>query len=896
MARSQGPDKLKNCYGCFAHHDGERSFSHYNDEIFGSGQKTMIMDYDCCCHPCMYIKPNFAKGGDWSASDDDPVKEHCCNCNPRVILVKWVPEEGDLCDIYPQIEPMFFEAYSISGNPQTVKYEGTIVNHPVVVTLSNYYVGPTGDYSFVTPSSSCGEVTYRWNDPPGSWSLYSNDCETGCTAPGAPGPVGLEDGQLVSLDCTGTPPEPVDGCRWTMYLATGVSFADGYLTATAAIDHNDVTCLGVPTFSFSGISGFGGAGGTVTLSNFDSVKVAFSRRDIFDDDDLTVQSNQYYTLESSNIGIPDYSGIIGTKTFDPPISGQLVPLPSSIIGPPVIDAGFSGPYSAGQSPTGLLPLVTRCGEVPRYLCVEMSRSYDATPQDNYERYREYVYDTGFYPIQRMDFHPSYTGVDYFTTGNVLAKWIYTPLNHGNSGQLPADENKKYLFLYETLVDEVLRFSGDMGLVTASGIPKYVFIPIETDDANSHTDHVWKGGAYYSHPGINYDDYDPGDLNLFDAPVFVDADEEYYWKNGTSSTRTLWMGGNKTHNQFTAGDGSGCPCSLRATAYYDNVSPVYTDNRFIRAGRCTCWKYFCSDECRCLPKELCMLTLETHRSPFTTSTDKNILTWDGSSCWTNGIEGSGGISLCLSSRTDKGFAGKETYNGVCGVSLEGQYFETGYAYSFASQHPITCDYMNIGYTFSDTIIESGSMVANQINYIYPTFEDCSFRTRCDLASPCYLDCGSHPENINLSIRAYSVAPDDEISGPFLPTGVFEFSLPLKYREDFIFTETDPPFYSLCYYEGYYPCGTGIAKVIVHMNAEGSYPLIRFGDMTSSNSDLNPPETKSGFESYTESCDPYYFSGIMNPGGGGYCPFWLDGCGLFSSCGDGAGRMEIIITEE
>jgi hypothetical protein len=177
--------------------------------------------------------------------------------------------------------------------------------------------------------------------------------------------------------------------------------------------------------------------------------------------------------------------------------------------------------------------------------------------------------------------------------------------------------------------------------------------------------------------------------------------------------------------------------------------------------------------------------------------------------------------------------------------------------------------------------------------YPMFDDCNSRTRCEIASPCYLECGSHPEAINLAIRAYSEGSDDEISGPFLPTGIYEWSVSLRYREDFIISEEDPiVYYTLCYYEGYTPCGTGIARVVVHMNGGGSYPLVQFGNLASSNVDLDPPDYKENFESYTESCDPYYFSGIMNPEGGGYCPFWL----CPRSCGDGAGRMEVVITEE
>ncbi len=824
MRRSNGPDKLKSGYACYLHHSGIRSFADYNSVAVGSGTHKILMDYNCCCDPCLYYKADFSASSQWASATRDVDREHCCSCNPKLLVANWDPTNtGDLCDVYSQKEPLFYDSYIFDGSRLSVKYAGTIANHPVMVTLSPFETDPSGGYTI--------------------------------------------DGS---------------GCRWTAHLANGSSYDDGYSTQTRFIDHNDVTCLDAPDITFTGVTAFGGSGGIVTFSNYDSAKVPFVLREIEHTSFLS-QSNSGEMAISN--GVPNYGGIVGYYEFDPPNSGLIVPIPDKIISPALMHSGFNG--FAGQYPTGIIPLLSECDYVPRYLCAHADREYDTQSTVNYSRYREYVYDTGFFPIERAEFHPAYTGIDSFTTGKVLAKWTYTPLGYNTAAQTPSDETEKFIFLYETYSHNVPTFSGDGSLAQESGSPKFVLVPIDyalPSGGGVIHDNVWTGGGYYYHPMIN------GGSGVI---AFNSAGEDYYY-HPSGSTRNMYLGGNSTYGLVTYGSGDSYSQSISAFAGYDQDD--YSDIRFIKSGICSKWKYLCSDSCRCVPKHLCVLTAEVIRSPTSTTLTKHQLTWDGVSCWVSNT-GESGISICLSERSDVGFVGEETYNGLCGVSIGGGFFDSGvaaYDYPFDDDYPLSCSWLSISQSFVSNIEESGSTIASMIVETFPFFDDCTSRTTCDIASPCRLNCGSHPEAINIYARSYSVAGEDEVSGGFTPTGVCTASFDLTYREDIVISSEDPlSYYTLCYYEGYHPCSTGSVLVKAYLNSEGTNPFIEFNGLSYDNG-LYSPYNKAAFSSYSESCGPYMFSGILRETGP-VNPFWRQyPCvGETNECH--AFRMEIVITE-
>jgi hypothetical protein len=73
----------------------------------------------------------------------------------------------------------------------------------------------------------------------------------------------------------------VNGCSWTISIPSlGVYEHVG-------IDHTDVTCLGVPAVSITGVTAYEGCIGTVSLSNYSTVKVPF-RTGIYYDEGLSI--------------------------------------------------------------------------------------------------------------------------------------------------------------------------------------------------------------------------------------------------------------------------------------------------------------------------------------------------------------------------------------------------------------------------------------------------------------------------------------------------------------------------------------------------------------------------------------------------------------------------------
>lgn len=844
--RSNGPDKLKNKFACFAHHNGERSFSHYNSTVVNTGQK-MLMDYECCCDTCMYYKPDFGLSTYWSAEGESNPSgiEHCCACNPKFIVATWDRDNvSDACSVNSQQAILSYSNYYPNASATLgVKYVGSIVNHEIAIYLSPFAIDPD-DVSTIDNS----------------------------------------------------------GCRWTMHISNGQNFYDGYTTVTAPIDHNDITCLGVPDFAISGISGFEGDGGTVSLLDYDSRKVPFVRRD---DEFVITPIN---TISNSGSLSYPYRWIEASETYSPAQTGIIVTLPTGIVAPPYIAPGYSGgptnplgnPWIDGMSPTGIIPLISDVTEVPRFLCVEsyfVDERY-AQYYDDTVRFREYEYDSGFYPIQRMEYHPSYTGIEHFTIGNVLAKWKYTPIGLGESGQIPANENEKQIYLYESYSESVAEYSGDMSLVTASGSPRYKFILSENDDGDPdiRADHVWDGAAYYTHPAINFTDFD-GPNALTGGPQLVLDTEDYYWvPSGDESSRSMYLGGGKTIGAFTLGSGDSYSCDTRSFGYYDNLTLPITNSVYIRPGRCSCWKYLCSSRCRCVPKNICLYTYEYIREPLGTDVQSHNLTWDGSSCWTANSGEVNSVSLCLSP-SNKGFVGHETYNGACSAQLSGGLFSTGvYSYEFDPVVPSVCNPLVFEYSNQDGIVVDGTGVAGMYVGTRPNFSECGVRIQCNTASPCYINCGSHPASLNYSINMYSVSGEDEISGGYTPPDVYSTSFTLNYAERFILETTDPfSYYTLCLYEGYAACGSGIVHIESYLGADGTLPFLSW-NTESQDDGLYAPFSRTAFDpnggSYTESCDPYEFSGLVRETAPFY-PFWE--CPRGGAGGEGAFRMEISITE-
>jgi len=802
---SDGPDKLKDGYACYIHHSGVRTFGDINGL---HPTKAVLTDYNCCCNPCMYTKTNSRRllsevttdNGDIAPTGSDGLFiKHCCKCNPNLIVSRWgVVDSGDPCaPASDKIVPMPLNFMESSSGVSWAEYEGVVAGYAVKAILSNFDVGPTG------------EVT-----------------------------------------------SPIDesGCRWIMYTGTSSGTWDSYSKATSYIDHINSTCLSVPNTAFSGLPSFEGASGTVTFENYDSVKVPFKRR-----------ADNFELAEISTVSFT-YNDITGSQTYDPPSSGMSIALPSGKISPPKIDNGWEAPYVnatggdwiEGQNPTGVVPLETECSTVPRVLCFT---DFDTGQGSINKRHREFMYDPNFYPVERIEFHPSYTGIESFSTGVVLAKWDYTPVGSG-SGAFPANEIEKSIYLYESYVDAVAEYSGNVSLAIASGSPRYMFVPVLEGNPYpiGKDDHVWEGGAYYSHPAIHYQDYD----QLSDIQLRTE-DENYYWTPADDSIfsqrRSLLLGGfTDFDGKVDYGDGLHCPCekTAYATTIDGPLEPIEFFG-FIRSGRCSCWDYYCSDKCRCLPKHFCFAYSNADLLNGTNVIGQGQATWNpDTKCWHSNYGASGDISLCIGAGGNGFVAGRagETFNRACTVTGSND----GHTYSLSSA--VTCDYVDMEFTLSNIEYDaSGTPTRNSIIAYRPTFGDCDATADCDTATPCSENCGSHPESLNISISGYTLCED----GSFEGTGIYcEDScyeeIELNFKEDIRFYATEGEGANItveCWYDGYIPCTGEQRPVEWRGNDQSLGGLILNGQRFAL-----PTVFDSGeWTSFSQVCDPYEVVGSL-----------------------------------
>lgn len=898
--RSDGPDRLKNKYACRIYHEGTRTFESYKSP---SG-RYMLSDIDCCCDPCNHVKSNYehtlcADGTDEDSEASSESGCYCCSCSPHMIMATWEGDNpADPCSTNSFVEPMFVYTDNHDkdhDNHWSSQYLGTLVGRNISAYISNYEIGESGN--FVSDDGS--------------------------------------------------------GCRWTLFVG-GTGATEPATSVTSLIDHTETTCLSVPTnVSISGvIPTHGGSGGTINFHNYFGKKVPFQKRT--DDSGIFWPIDPIHHISGGIIEDPGtLAKTAAMETFSPPQTGLSITLPSGRISPPFFFPGFDAPNTTPTGggwvngcnhtgvvyPTGVsgIPRKSLCDEVPRFLCVETIGA-----GSNYgQEIREFEFDTGYYPTHRMEFHPSYTGIEYFTTGTVLCRWAYTPLNYEHSGTEPPitnptqawhnparDKYKKYVFLYETFVDAIAEFSGNMDVVANSGSPKYALIPamnldplpifnseIEMRGAASESRYFYfgsphgaqntVGSAYIAHEAIH---------NFYDFPTntLKTQNEQFYWTSGTH-TKTPWLGGvDYGAGKVQAGDGTSCPCDMRAdTSYF--VSARNQTRMSIKPGKCSCWGYYCSDSCRCVPEELCYISIE-YEANGTQIINKGNLIWNtGNLAWE---AGESGLNLPLK-RSSNGFKtgdSKETYTPACVVPTfadeSGYYVDKGYSLSQATDRETTvhCSYNDMQFEFSDIKrnadgdVESGVAV-----YMFPNYltANCDFKMGCNEASPCETGCNSHPDTINLSLYAYGVPDEDECEdeseegdGDGCGDTFGPIDIQLHYNQRLTILGTTPPEVEVaCWYEGFTTCddhqlqikwvggpidnaGLTIIPSGAGFGGPGA-PDYSYFATTDSPGWMTPL-------SATQTCEPYYVSGTWRDGG---APISIDwGCpeGTFY-------RFNMVITE-
>ena len=260
----------------------------------------------------------------------------------------------------------------------------------------------------------------------------------------------------------------------------------------------------------------------------------------------------------------------------------------------------------------------------------------------------------------------------------------------------------------------------------------------------------------------------------------------------------------------------------------------------RGGRCGCWDYYCGKR-RCVPRYLCGF-LYVNNTLY-----RNILfTWSNDlKCWV----ASGGVGLdgydmpfplqiCMT----------RSVEGNCQLSVE---------YEDYDLEPV-----NIGDT--DTVLSGTISGANYAKTDYFTLNfstsfdgDCELILTCVTATPCYVDCGSHPDILTLNLRGWSL-PSDYPPPPV--TGDCSLEITLKYHQSVVVSGAG--ILITCGYVGYATVESPYYDPETETTQTGTFIIkaeiisggLKIYRTLASVLDFTVPIKSVPFD--TETCNPYY----------------------------------------
>jgi hypothetical protein len=209
---------------------------------------------------------------------------------------------------------------------------------------------------------------------------------------GRPPNISYDDGYYGYYGSNG----PIGPCRWT------ISIPSLNIDHEVEIDHTIVTCLGVPSVTITGVTGYAGCVGELSLFNYTTVKVPFESAQ---NPQLTEPGNAE-PLQSAMVPFPygfvDYDGVLA-----PPWSPD-------------------GPYE-NQSPY----LPEKCKEIPRWICfstveqrpfpINGDRTYPVTKEARPFEWDEY-FEPSSYWSTNATFYESED--DYW----VIGRWTWSPFD------------------------------------------------------------------------------------------------------------------------------------------------------------------------------------------------------------------------------------------------------------------------------------------------------------------------------------------------------------------------------------------------------------------------------------------------------------------------------------
>ena len=260
----------------------------------------------------------------------------------------------------------------------------------------------------------------------------------------------------------------------------------------------------------------------------------------------------------------------------------------------------------------------------------------------------------------------------------------------------------------------------------------------------------------------------------------------------------------------------------------------------RGGRCGCWDYQCGKR-RCVPKYLCGF-LYVNQTLY-----RNILfTWSNTlKCWVAG----GGVDLdgypmpfdlhvCLTQNDE----------GQCQLSVD---------YEDYSIDPVAIGDTNtvIGGTLSGSNYAMNDYFT--LNLTTSFDGDCELLLTCVTATPCYVDCGSHPELLHLRLYGWSL-PSDIPPPP--ASGSCTLEMDLIYYQRVVVSGTG--ILITCEYIGYAIVNSFFTDLVTGLPSSGPFLItakLNLGQLRITRTYIGAGSA-AGAEKFvsldTETCNPYY----------------------------------------
>lgn len=179
------------------------------------------------------------------------------------------------------------------------------------------------------------------------------------------------------------------------------------------------------------------------------------------------------------------------------------------------------------------------------------------------------------------------------------------------------------------------------------------------------------------------------------------------------------------------DPDGCSCEL-VESLVANVGGDDPPRITIRCGRCSCWEFYCGN-CRCLPKELCVLLIEGLEAT------RAVLSWDGADYrW-----GSDGDFLRLVTSADQ-----ETAACVITPDIYPPFPTPG-------RHQCTPELLTKQYDPDADVLSFvlEDPIGERFLVVSSLMQDCA-QSVCEEATPCNLDCGGHPSAVTVHVHQWA----------------------------------------------------------------------------------------------------------------------------------------------